>query len=549
MRHRIPEKIYETRSTAGMSPRRGRVIGGTILFSLIAFVAFTLPDHPDAFGVSSFLRLPLEWPIGALVLLLTTGRFRRLLEVIAAIVVFIILFLKVADIGTQAAFQRPFNPYLDIKMIGDGWNLMSGTFGPLLAVLAASGAVAVLILLMALFFRSMQWMTMARAASRVLLLVIFTSLATLGALLHALGRPGVELNMAGYLSQRLALVARSIDDIRHFEAELGKGEGPRSGLGLFQAVAGKDVVLIFVESYGRSAIEDPRYAGVSRPRLQSVEETLESAGLHAASAWVTSPTVGGLSWLAHGTLLSGLWIDSQARYDRLMRSGQPSLNRLFAEAGWKPAAVMPAITMDWPDAAYYGYNQILPAAGLGYRGKPFNWVTMPDQYTLSAFERLVRGPERESGKPVMAEIALISSHAPWTPVAQMIDWDDVGDGSVFDGQAVSGDPPSVVWSDPERVRRQYIGTIDYSLQTLGSYMARFGKDTVFVVLGDHQPAAIVTGPNASRAVPLHVVSSDADLIARFRAEGFSVGMLPAANAREWPMDAMRQVLIDRFSHP
>jgi hypothetical protein len=549
MRHRIAEEIYETSSNPGSPSRLGRVIGGTILFSLIAFVTFTLPDHPDAFGLSPFLRLPLEWPIGALVLLLTTGRFQRFLEVVAAIVVFIMLFLKLADIGTQAAFQRPFNPYLDIKMIGDGWNLMSGTFGPPIAVVAASAAVAVLLFLMALFLRSMQWMTMARAASRVLLVVIFTSLAILGTLLYALGRPGIELNAAGYLSQRLALVARSIDDMRHFEAELGKGEGPRSGRGLFQALDGKDVVLIFVESYGRSAIEDPRYAGVSGPRLQLVEETLGAAGMQSASAWVTSPTVGGLSWLAHGTLLSGLWIDSQARYDRLMRSSQPSLNRLFAEAGWKTTAVMPAITMDWPDAAYYGYNQILPAAGLGYRGKPFNWVTMPDQYTLSAFERLVRGPGRESGKPVMAEIALISSHAPWTPVARVIDWDDVGDGSIFNEQAMSGDPPSVVWSDPERVRRQYIATIDYSLETLGSYMTRFGKDTVFVVLGDHQPAAIVTGPNASRAVPMHVVSGDADLIARFRAEGFSVGMLPAANAREWPMDAMRQVLIDRFSHP
>jgi hypothetical protein len=246
-------------------------------------------------------------------------------------------------------------------------------------------------------------------------------------------------------------------------------------------------------------------------------------------------------------LLSGLWIDSQARYDRLIRSQQPSLNRLFAEAGWKTAAVMPAITMDWPDAAYYGYAQILPAAGLSYRGKPFNWIAMPDQYTLSAFERLVRGPERQRGLPVMAEIALISSHAPWTPVARLLDWEAIGDGSVFNDQATSGDPPSVVWSDPERVRRQYIATIDYSLETLGSYMARFGKDTVFIVLGDHQPAAIVTGPNASRAVPLHVVSGDAGLIASFKTQGFSTGMLPAATAHEWGMDEMRQVLIDRFT--
>lgn len=547
MRHRMPENIYETRLISGISGRRWSVAFGTLLFSVIAFVAFTLPDHPDAFGLSPFLRLPLEWPLGVLALLISKGRLRRLLALAGAMIVFVILFLKGADIGTQAAFQRPFNPYLDIKMIGDGWNLMSGTFGSLMAVLAASVALAGLLLLMGLLLRAMQWMTWARGVSRALLLVVFGVMSTLGLLLLLLGRPGIELTVASYLSDRLALVVRSIDDMRHFEQELAKGEGPDNGQGLFQAIAGKDVVLIFVESYGRSAIEDPRYSATTRPRLQSVDEELAAAGLHAASAWVTSPTVGGLSWLAHGTLLSGLWIDSQARYDRLIRSNQPSLNRLFAEAGWKTAAVMPAITMDWPDAAYYDYARILPAAGLGYRGKPFNWITMPDQYTLSAFERLVRGPDRERLHPVMAEIALISSHAPWTPVARLVDWETVGDGSVFNAQATSGDPPSVVWSDPERVRRQYIATIDYSLETLGSYMARFGKDTVFVVLGDHQPAAIVTGQNASRAVPLHVVSGDADLIAGFKAQGFSAGMLPARTGREWQMGEMRQVLIDRFS--
>lgn len=547
MKHKIAGNRYEIRSILDALPRRGRVMLGALLFSIIAFVTFTLPDHPDAFTFSVFLRLPLEWPLAASALLLTTGRLRLSLAVTAVTCVFLILFLKIADIGTQAAFQRPFNPYLDIKMIGDGWNLMSGTFGSLISVLVASVAVAALILLMALFLQSMLWMARAGGLSRALLLVGFGMLATLGLLLLALGRPGVELNMARYLSDRLSLVVRSVDDMRVFEAELREGSGPRDGANLFGAIQGKDVVLIFVESYGRSAIEDPRYAPVARPRLQSIESALEAADLQVASAWVTSPTVGGLSWLAHGTLLSGLWVDSQARYDRLIRSEQPSLNRLFAQAGWTTAAVMPAITMDWPDAAYYGYSEILPAAGLGYRGKPFNWITMPDQYTLSAFERLVREPAREKGKPVMAEIALISSHAPWTPVARMIDWDDVGDGTAFDAQATSGDPPSVVWSDPDRVRAQYIATIDYSLETLGSYMTRFGKNTVFVVLGDHQPASIVTGPNASRAVPLHVVSADHDLISRFRTEGFTPGMVPDTAAREWPMDKMRQVLIDRFS--
>eukprot|EP01035_Chromulina_nebulosa_P048711 gene48711-66128_t len=159
-----------------------------------------------------------------------------------------------------------------------------------------------------------------------------------------------ELRTVGYLSARLDLVARSIADMRLFEAELAANPEPQSGDGLFQAVAGRDVIVVFIESYGRSAVEDPRYSPLIAPRLAAMEQQIAGRGYRSASGWTVSPTVGGLSWLAHGTFLSGLWVDSQARYDRLMISQRPSLNRLFRDAGWKTTAVMPAITMDWPEA-------------------------------------------------------------------------------------------------------------------------------------------------------------------------------------------------------
>lgn len=520
---------------------------GALIVTLVAWFAFTLPDHPDAIGVSAFARLPLEWPLLMLVLLVVPNALRRPVGLLSALLLLLILFLKLADIGTQAAFQRPFNPYLDVKMLADGWNLMSGTIGTLAAMAGIVVVLLGLFLVLFLFLKAARWLADIARPGRSWLVLGLTVLTVVGCLAVLFGTPRVEASMPSYLSNRLALVIRSVEDMHVFEADLAKGEGPRSGAGLFSRLENKDFVLIFVESYGRSAIEDPRYAATTLPRLKRVEAEIAGAGLASASAWVTSPTVGGLSWLAHGTLLSGLWIDSQARYDRLMISSQPSLNRLFAEAGWKSIAAMPAITMDWPESAYYGYDQVLAAADLDYRGKPFNWVTMPDQYTLAAFERLGRTPARAAGERVMAEVALISSHAPWTPVARLVDWDAVGDGSIFNAQAEGGDPPSVVWADPERVRRQYIQTVDYALETLGSYMARFGKDTVFVILGDHQPAAIITGPNASRAVPIHVVSADRELVARFEREGFLSGMVPAGQTREWPMDGMRQVLIDLFS--
>lgn len=520
---------------------------GLVSFVLLAWLVLTLPGHPDAIGPEAFLRLPLEVPALAFGLLLARGRAGRVLAALVTMVILVVLVLKLADLGTQAAFQRPFNPYLDARMLSDGWNLLSGAIGRVAGLAVVLAAIVTFAAVMFAFWRASIRMVSMTGGLRGGLLLAFAASLLIGLIMFAAGQPRVDAGLSLYLRDRLALVAHSVRDMHQFEADLAKGEGPPSGAGLFRAIEGRDVVLIFVESYGRSALEDPRYAPVMEPRLQAVEQELQQAGLAAASAWVGSPTVGGLSWLAHGTLMSGLWVDSQARYDRLMRSGQPSLNRLFAEAGWTSVAVMPAITMAWPEARYFGYDQVMAAADLGYRGKPFNWVTMPDQYTLSAFERLARGPARQGGTPVMAEIALISSHAPWTPVARLVDWHAVGDGAVFDDQADEGDPPAVVWAEPERVRRHYIATIDYSLQTLGSYMARFGKDTIFVILGDHQPAAIVTGPNASRAVPIHVISGDKALIEGFRSKGFAAGMIPAQDTREWPMGAMRGLLIDLFT--
>ncbi|WP_311273188.1 MULTISPECIES: sulfatase [unclassified Rhizobium] len=524
-----------------------KAVVGAVLFSVTAFLAFTLPDHPDALGVDAFLRLPLEWPVIAILVLMTRGLLRRLIIYLSSLVVFAVLFLKIADIGVQTAFQRQFNPYLDLKMLADGWNLISGTIGTPAALIALTGGILIVLLVVIIFLNSLRQMAEAQASLRRLLIGVFACIFAGAMALLWVDRTRVELATPTYLTGRLDLVVRSFADMQVFEKQLGAGLGPRDGTGLFQAVKGKDVFLIFVESYGRSAVDDPRYSGVTLPRLSAMQAQIEAAGLEAASGWVTSPTVGGLSWLAHGTLLSGLWVDSQARYDRLMISRQPSLNRLFLQAGWQTVAVMPAITMAWPEADYFGYNQILSATGLEYRGKPFNWVTMPDQYTLSAFDRLALKPASLRGQNVMAEIALISSHAPWTPVPRLVDWDAVGDGSIFNSQATSGDPPSVVWADPERVRIQYIQTIDYSLATLGDFMARQGKGAVYIILGDHQPASIITGPGASRAVPVHIVTDDAQLLARFQKDGFTSGMTPVNTTGERPMSELRQLLIDAFS--
>ncbi|WP_192841583.1 sulfatase-like hydrolase/transferase [Fulvimarina pelagi] len=457
-----------------------------------------------------------------------------------------LLFLKLADLGTYTAFDRPFNPVLDMIILRDGWNLLTGTVGLteavaiIVAVLAGWAAVVVL-LAYCLAGAGRAVARPARIAGAVAL-----GFAAAGILIEIVNEPQnrndsrFAANNIRFAIERVALIQRASADLLAFRDALETDPiDDLAGEPLFAALEGRDVYVLFVESYGRTVLANPAFRTLIEPRLQSIQTALASNGYRARSGWLTSPTVGGQSWLAHGALLSGLPTTDQNRYDLMIASERKSLNALFREHGWRTIAVMPAITMDWPEGGYYGYDEIYAAGDLDYEGLPFNWVTMPDQFTLTAARRIVEA----SDEPVMAEIALISSHAPWTPIAELVPWEAVGDGSIFNDQARAGEPPSVVWSEPDSVRDHFVRSIDYALETIGSFVETLGDDAVFIVLGDHQPARMLTGDGATRDVPVHIITNDPDVLTRFDPLGFAEGMIPTPGADPIPMWDMREFLV------
>jgi len=315
---------------------------------------------------------------------------------------------------------------------------------------------------------------------------------------------------------------------------------------LLTALRGKDVIVAFVESYGRVAVEDPVLGPQVGAVLDAGSRRLRAAGFGSRSAYLTSPTAGGGSWLAHSTLLSGLWIDNQQRYRTLLKSNRLTLNTAFRRAGWRTVSVMPGTAKTWPEGAFFGYDRIYTAQDLGYRGSSFSFATMPDQYTLSAFERFERAAQDRA--PVMAEIPLISSHAPWAPIPALINWDHVGDGSVFDAPGGAGDPADIVLRrDVTRVRTDYGRSIEYSLNTLISYVETYGDDDlVLVFLGDHQPAPVVAGVGASRDVPITIVARDRAVLDRISGWGWQDGLNPGPQAPVWRMDTFRDRFLSAF---
>ena len=261
---------------------------------------------------------------------------------------------------------------------------------------------------------------------------------------------------------------------------------------LLTGLRGKDVIVAFVESYGRVAVQDSSFS----PRVDAVldegTERLRAGGFHARSAFLTSPTFGGASWLAHSTLHSGVWVNRQWRYDQLVASDRFTLSQAFKRAGWRTVDDVPANNRDWPQRSFYGYDKVYDQRNLGYLGPRFAFAPMPDQYVFLALQRLELA--KRDRRPVFAEVDMVSSHAPWTRIPELIDWDDVGNGSVFNSMPVDKVSTATLWSDHDRVRAAYGRSIEYSLNTLFSFVQHYGdEDLVLVVLGDHQPSTIVTG--------------------------------------------------------
>ncbi|PYE84866.1 sulfatase [Pseudoroseicyclus aestuarii] len=515
----------------GRGVRRAALLAlGVMLLHLV----IVMPSHPAGLTLGRFLRPTWELPVVLLALALAPGRWLRALAVALALA---LVLLRVSNLGTYAAFSRPFNPLLDMHLLVSGWALLASSVGRGEALAAIGATLLALAALGALLWACLAPLRRLGPGGRGGVLAM-PALALAAAAILPGWRPFAATPVV--LSQ-IEGMTRGVADLEAFTEALREEPVPAPR---FAALGERDVILAFVESYGRSWLDDPDFARTSIPRLEAVENGLAGAGWHVSSAWMAAPTRGGQSWLSHGTLLSGLWVDSQIRYDRLMTSDRASLNRLFGRAGWRTGAAMPAITLDWPEAGWFGYDTTLDAAGLGYRGQPFDWVTMPDQYTWTAMDRLLRAPG-----PDMVEMALLTSHAPWTPLPRLVPWEAIGEGRIFDGTQRDGGTPREVWSDPETIRAQYSASLDYALEVAGQYIARQDEDALFILLGDHQPAPLLTGQGAPPDVPVHIITRDASLLTRLTGGYFRPGMIPEAASPVLPMQAFRAMMTSVFEIP
>jgi hypothetical protein len=534
--------------------REGRLGALRVAFAVVVlYLVLAIPVIPDGSGAVALIALPPALPALVLLATLGTGRIRAATVVLAGTLVCVIAVFKLADALTHFVFARPFNAYLHLSLVADGVRFLGSALGPIGATGVVFAAVACLACAGFALFRLVRMLNdPARPRSRALSLCCGALLlATWGVAAAAdlrLGpRPIAEDRIITATWERVIEHRDTARDVPIFRAALERD--PYAGMTpdhRLSALRGHDVIVLFVESYGRGTVESPLFASRIGSRLDAMAKRLAAAGVMTASGWMESATYGGQSWLAHSTLLSGLRIDRQTRYTALLDSRQATLARDFRTASWRTVFMAPAIVRAWTEGGFYGFDRTYTAADLGYRGRAFHYMTMPDQFTLSALARRELSANRDFR--TFAVAALTSSHAPWTPIPLLKPWDDIGDGRVFDASAFTGAPPETVWSSSESIRKAYADSIVYVLATIESFVVeKIGRNALVIVVGDHQPLPYVTANAPTRDVPVHVMSRNGALVGALTPGWLLPGMRPAATTTPLPMEDFRGRLIETFT--
>lgn len=411
---------------------------------------------------------------------------------LTCVLIFLRLFL-IADVLVPMYFNRNFNLYIDSRYVDDLIHLLYSTSSTEAIIfytgltVGAFGAMtwgvwrALKTIHHYLTVRSHRYVFLAMAAVLVLFSLLAhparTGLFARGFFHRVVEEVDFILHVKGYRAQTLDAIRASMARAEKIPASLDK-------------LKGTNVYLFFVESYGHTVFADPIHFSMIAPVFDAFQQTLESRGFTAYSNSLTSPTYGGTSWLAHGTLASGVKLTSQALFDLLVTSKAKTLAGYFNRAGYRTVSVMPGTKWPWPEGAFFGYQKKYYTRDFDYKGPQYGWSPMPDQYVLDS---IYRREIRNRMQPLFIEYVLISSHAPFHCQPPYVDdWSQIGDGSIFGKREIITFP--IVWPDLSNAAEAYIASLSYEFEVLKAYLEQYiNDDALIIIVGDHQPNVQITG--------------------------------------------------------
>lgn len=529
--------------------------GAALLAWLFLHLLFMV-NFPGAVQSTAKMLMPVleVWTIMA-VLCVSGSRQRPLtmpLYLPLLLIYWLFLLFHLADALVPSYFNRPFNLYLDIAYVPDLIHLLIHSFSMLQYLLYTGLAVVAALFFtvgLRLAFSSAQGAFRQKEVRKGfwLLTIIQTVLASLylSGQWPAHWPPPVKA-VTPRLIEELAFIGR-IDQIK----KQGKNAVAANKEPAYSAPLARlnstDVHIFIIESYGYALFNDQRYQSHMAPHISAFDDALSAAGYAACSGVLDSPTLGGRSWLAFGSLESGVWLPDQLRYNFVLTSDVRPLADYFNQAGYRTVSVMPGTTKPWPEGKYFRYAKTYYAKDLNYKGPKFGWSPMPDQFVLDAiYRKELVGRERP---PLFIRYVLTSSHASFHRQPKYLnDWSRIGNGAVF--HRVPPKTYPINWPDLSNAGKAYMRSIRYDLTVLKKYLIHdLPQQALIIIMGDHQVNTQLVGHNAEHWVPIHVISRDRDLLAPFLKMGYTPGLYPKPGSPVPRMHTFRTDFLRAFSDP
>jgi phosphatidylglycerophosphate synthase len=447
------------------------------------------------------------------------------------------------DVTAPALWGRPINFYWDLQFVPDVAAMLARAARSWLVVAAVVGGVALFVVTFALLNRAFVVVSGAiqeRPQRRILAVLATVVVVAFAAQQLSANAPKLATFSTPvtqtYVKQLQFVVSamrggRSLPASPSFDGNLTR-------------VAGADVLLFFIESYGAVVYERPQFSSEVAPARAELDAAIHASGNDVVSALVESPTFGGSSWYAHLTLLSGIEVRDPDTNALLLTAHRDTMPTAFARHGYRTVAMMPGLWYPWPEGGFYGFADIYNGARLNYQGPSFGWWSMTDQFVMAALDANER--RQPARPPLFVFFPTISTHTPFAPTPPyQPDWQRMLTPTPYDSADL--DAAYSTYPDWLNLAPSYLTAVSYSYRTLAGYLRQHAdEDFVLILIGDHQPPALVSGPNTPWDVPVHVVAKRHDVLDRLVSRGFQPGLTPHRPSLG-KMHTLTPMLLEAFS--
>ena len=260
----------------------------TALALAVVWFALVFPIRPWLLTPGAFARLPLEGLVIVGLAVALPSRVGRLVPWVIGPLLGVLVLIKVFDLGFFIFFDRSFNPVEDWSFLSVGVGTVRETFGNRDADLAIAASIVIGLAALAVPALAVGQLTRVAAHHRGRSLPAIGVLTAAWALCWVFG---AQVSGAGIASTSAAHLA--VGEVQAVQADIRSEAEYRALLArkdpyqktppgrLLKGLRGKDVLLVFVESYGQMAVQGTSFSPPIDELLNAGTQQLQAEDLVA----------------------------------------------------------------------------------------------------------------------------------------------------------------------------------------------------------------------------------------------------------------------------